>query len=90
MTKDRLQLVFFILGFFFVIVGSILKIFEIPFSGGFQIIGLALLIAFIVNLLLDLYKDNSLPLNDRIVWGVGILLLPMIIGWFYYIYKKKR
>lgn len=90
MIKDRLQLVFLIFGCLFVIVGSIFKILDVPFSGGFQIIGLVLFIAFIVNLLLDLYKDNSMSINDKIIWGVGILIFPMIISWFYYIYKKKR
>ena len=80
----------FWLTFALTLIGAILKLQKLEFSGVFMTLGILALITFIVSCLLEVYESKTIDGTERFMWTIGFVFLWFMTGIFYLISGRKR
>lgn len=72
------------------LIGAILKLQKLEFSGVFMTIGILALITFIVSCLLEINESKTIDGTERFMWTIGFVFFWFITAIVYIISGRKR
>ncbi|MDZ4072282.1 MAG: hypothetical protein U1C70_10685 [Sediminibacterium sp.] len=90
MRKEKLLIIFFILGFLLSMSGAIMKIMHFDESPLILMGGLISIAAFIFMSLSEILPSDRIGGNEKFMWVIGFLFMNILAGILYFIYRRKR
>ena len=84
MNKFKMYKFSLLLSILVIIIGAMFKIQHWPLASYLISIGLLISLIYIVIGLIDIYKNDSKMLSEKLMWVTGFLIFPMITGLVYY------
>jgi len=78
-----------IISLFITIIGAMFKIMHWPFASFLLTIGLIISLIYVVIALIEIHQTENKTLIEKLLWLIGFVCLPWIVGLIYY-YKELK
>lgn len=90
MKTGKIVIASFIIGFFGMLIGALLKIMHWATADTWLAIGLISWAVFVVAAIYEVSTSKTINRTEKIMWIVGFVLMAGITGWIYVIIGRKR